>query len=180
MTENPTEALPWSALTRLVDIPETGLHVSLEAAPEVLAALAKPAGVDAVERLVAAFDLTPRGRGLHVGGRVIGTVRQTCTVTLDPLVNAIDEEVDDDFAPPRSAKEGPEEASGEEPEPLTGDSIDLGVLATEYLILGVDPYPRKPDAAFEPPAAPDPGGQESAAHPFAALSEWNKKGAVKE
>jgi uncharacterized metal-binding protein YceD (DUF177 family) len=176
MTEKLTE-FPWSALKRLNEVPESGLHVTLAAPPEMLAALAKPAGVDAVERLVAEFDLIPRGRGLHVGGRVTATVRQTCGVTLEPFLNAIDEAVDDDFAPPRTEKDrAKDEGDGdEETEPLTGDSIDLGVLATEYLILGVDPYPRKPDAAFAPPAT-----GEAAAHPFAALSGWNKKDAVKE
>ncbi|MGZ3360151.1 MAG: YceD family protein, partial [Xanthobacteraceae bacterium] len=55
------------------------------------------------------------------------------------------------------------------PEPLVGGMIDLGAIATEFLILGLDPYPRKPDAVFEAP----PGGDE-AAHPFAALAELKK------
>ena len=43
--------------------------------------------------------------------------------------------------------------------------IDLGRLATDALYLAVDPYPRKPDAVFEPLVeAPDPED-----HPFAAL-----------
>ena len=38
-------------------------------------------------------------------------------------------------------------------------------MATDALLLGVDPYPRKPGATFEPPAVPaDPED-----HPFAAL-----------
>ncbi len=97
------------------------------------AALAKPAGVDAVERLTASFDLTLRGRdGLHVGGRVSATVRQTCVVTLEPVVNEIDEAVDVDFAPARAAAAAPndidpEAATSDEPEPLVGNSVDLGV-----------------------------------------------------
>jgi hypothetical protein len=51
------------------------------------------------------------------------------------------------------------------PEPLVGGQIDLGAIATEFLILAIDPYPRKPDAVFQPP----PGGDDSA-HPFAALA----------
>jgi len=43
--------------------------------------------------------------------------------------------------------------------------IDLGRLATDALFLGIDPYPRRPDAVFEPPVvAADPED-----HPFAAL-----------
>ena len=85
-----------------------------------------------------------------------------------------------DFAPPEADKRRSDEievdpGSGEEPEPLAGNSVDLGLLATEFLILGIDPYPRKPDAAFEAPASADPAG-----HPFAALAAWSKKGTVKE
>jgi len=159
-------------MARVDDLPALGRHVRLEPSPDLLAALAKPAGVEAVERLVAAFDLTPRGTGVHIGGRVTATVRQTCGITLEPMRNEIDEAVDVDYAPARAA---PGDVAGEdEPEPLTGNSIDLALLATEFLILGVDPYPRKADAAFDPPAADEP------AHPFAALAGWNKKGAVKE
>ncbi len=51
------------------------------------------------------------------------------------------------------------------PEPIVNGAIDLGALAVEFLMLGLDPYPRKPGAVFEPVIAPvDP-----ADHPFAAL-----------
>ena len=55
------------------------------------------------------------------------------------------------------------------PEPLVGNAIDLGAIATEFLVLGLDPYPRKPDVVFEtPPAGDEP------AHPFAALAGLKK------
>lgn len=187
----PSDPIAWSAAVRLDDIPETGRRVLLEAGADVRAALAKPAGVDAIEALSASFDLTRRGRdGLHVAGRVQAQVRQTCVVTLEPLLNAVDEEIDVDFAPPRdvqlAARKSPQavdpgdddatQSSLDEPEPLVGNSVDLGALATEFLVLGIDPYPRKADAAFESPArAEDP-----AAHPFAALAGLSKKGTVKE
>jgi hypothetical protein len=176
---------PWSVLLPLHEISPSGKHVELDASTEVRAALAAPAGVDAVERLVAHFDLTPRGRdGVHVAGRVSATVRQLCVVTLEPVVNEIDEAVDVDFvsAPRGSAtKAAPDEidvdaAGPDEPEPLAGNAIDLGVLATEFLLLGVEPYPRKPGVAFDPPE----GGSDAAANPFAALAGWAKKGTVKE
>jgi hypothetical protein len=53
----------------------------------------------------------------------------------------------------------------EPPEPLQDGAIDLGAVATEFLILAVDPYPRRPGAVFDAPPAGDP-----AAHPFAALA----------
>jgi hypothetical protein len=177
-----TAERPWSVAVRLDEVPEAGRRVALEASEETRAALAGPVGVDAIEQLTATFDLTRRGRhGLHVEGRVNATVRQTCVVTLEPLVNTIDEAVEVDFAPPQAAEaDRPDEieidsGAGEEPEPLTGNSVDLGLLATEFLILGIDPYPRKADASFAPPAS-----GEAAAHPFAALAAWSKKGTVKE
>lgn len=180
-----TSERPWSATVRLDEVPETGKHIELEATDEVRAALNKPVGVEAVERLSASFDLFPRGRdGLHVTGRVSATVRQACVVTLEPVVNEIDEEVDVDFAPPPPevphTKDVPDDFDGpvpnaDEPEPLIGNSVDLGVLATEFLILGVDPYPRKPGVAFDAPQE-----DEATAHPFAALAGWNKKPTVKE
>jgi hypothetical protein len=173
---------PWSAAVRVDDVPPEGRHVALEASPEVRAALARPVGVDAIDRLVARFDVTRRGRdGFRVAGEVSATVRQTCVVTLEPVSNEINEPIEVDFAPPRADKlsdlneieidsDVPDEA-----EPLTGNSIDLGLLATEFLILGVEPYPRKGDAAFTAPAAGD-----VAAHPFAALAALKKDDSAKE
>src|SRR5215813_970469 len=133
---------PWSATIRLDEIGEAGRHLELEASETVCAALAKPAGVDAIERLVARFDLTRRGRDrLHVSGEVSGTVRQTCVVTLDPVVNDINEAIDLTFAPPRepveeAAQADPDVApSGDEVEPLIGNMVDLGLVATEFFIL---------------------------------------------
>jgi hypothetical protein len=176
-----TAERPWSVTVRVDEVPESGRRVALEASDETRAALAGPAAVDAVEQLTARFDLTRRGHGLHVEGRVSARVRQICVVSLEPMVNTIDEVVEVDFAPPQEAEKRRSDeievdpGAGEEPEPLAGNSVDLGLLATEFLILGVDPYPRKPDAAFEAPAA-----AESSGHPFAALAAWSKKGTVKE
>jgi hypothetical protein len=41
----------------------------------------------------------------------------------------------------------------------------------EFLILGIDPYPRKPDAVFDAPVVGDPKS-----HPFAALAALKKGG----
>jgi hypothetical protein len=173
---------PWSATIRLDEIGETGRHVELEASEAVRAALAKPAGVDAIERLVARFDVTRRGRDrLHVSGQVSGTVRQACIVTLDPVVNEINEPIDLTFASRRepvdeTAKNNLDAAaSGDEMEPLIGNAVDIGLVATEFFILGIDPYPRKPGAAFD---APEPASDPKS-HPFARLAALQKNSTVK-
>jgi uncharacterized metal-binding protein YceD (DUF177 family) len=172
----------WSVTVRVDQVPETGRHVALAASEADRAAVAKAAEVDAVEALSAAFDLTRRGReGLRATGTVRGTVRQTCVVSLEPLVNTVEEAIDVTFAP-HEAEAGLEPdavlaVQGEDPpEPLVNGSIDLGALATEFLILGIDPYPRKPGVAFTPPPAED----DSAGHPFAALAALKKASKVKD
>lgn len=171
---------PWTAVIRLDEVGEAGRHIELEASEAARAALAKPAGVDAVERAVASFDLTRRGReGLRVAGAVRARVRQTCVVTLEPLLNEIDEPIDLEFVPQVAALGIESEVdltqSFDEREMLVDGTVDLGALAAEFLILGVDPYPRKAGAAFEAPqTSPD-----AAAHPFAALGALKEKGTVK-
>ena len=169
---------PWSVPVALSDVPETGRHLDLAADAQARAAIARLAGLGALSRLRASFDVTLHGRqGLRVVGRVSATVGQTCVVTLEPIENEIDEAIDLVFTPhaasPASVRGGEEVEipADDAPEPLIDGTVDLGVLATEFLLLGIDPYPRKPGAVFEAPAAGD-----DSAHPFAALSTL-KKGA---
>ena len=55
------------------------------------------------------------------------------------------------------------------PEALAGGTVDLGAIAAEFLILGIDPYPRKAGAVFS-----SPPGAEASAHPFDALAALKK------
>src|SRR5262249_49472471 len=122
------------------------------------------------------FDVTPHGPdGLRVVGRVSATVAQTCSVTLEPMTSEVNEAVDLVFFPspagvpaPKSGREV-EVLLEDEPEALIDGTIDLAALATEFLVLGINPYPRKPDSVFEAPA-PEP----KSAGPFAALAGLRK------
>jgi len=164
----------WSVPLALSDVPDGGRHFDLVADEQARNAVAKHARLSALPRLEASFDVTLHGRdGLHVVGRVSATVGQTCVVTLEPLENEIDESIDLVFAPggalPLVAGGEVEVPAGDEPEVLVGGVIDLGAIATEFLILGLDPYPRKPDAIFQASAIGD-----DATHPFAALAALKK------
>src|SRR5215510_7131758 len=154
----------WSVQVRLDDVPESGLRLDLSPDATIRPALARAAGVDEVPRLHASFDLSRQGRdGLRVTGQVSATVRQTCVVTLEPVDNEVAEAVDLSFVPgdagePASREE--EITARELPELLVNGAVDLGAIATEFLVLGIDPYPRKAGAVF---AAPD--GGEAVEHP---------------
>jgi hypothetical protein len=162
------------------DIPETGRRFDLEADETIRTAIAAAIGLRALPRLQATFDVTRRGAdGLRVTGRVSATAGQTCVVTLEPIENEIEEAIAVDFVPPAAAAIGGaagegrqvEVTSEETPELLHGDAVDLGALATEFLILGIDPYPRKPGAVFQAPPAEAAGD-----HPFAALASLRRGG----
>jgi uncharacterized protein DUF177 involved in 23S rRNA accumulation len=166
---------PWRVPLTVAQIPETGLHLDIEASPVERAAIAEVGGLREILSANASLDVVPNGGGrFHVGGRVRARIGQTCVVTLDPIENDIDEEIDLIFAPPEQIPELSDLVDDaaesdvkipDPPEPIVNGVIDLGRLATDALFLGVDPYPRRPDAVFEPPLeAADPD-----AHPFAAL-----------
>jgi uncharacterized metal-binding protein YceD (DUF177 family) len=165
---------PWSVPVQVAEVPETGRRVEIAADAATREAVAKAVGVLALPSLEAAFDLAPvADGGVRVCGTVLATVQQRCVVTLDPVMTEVREPIDLTFLPPGTVEGTIRTADEEEPpEVLHGGTVDLGVLTTEFLILGIDPYPRKPGVTFDaPPSADDP-----AAHPFAALAALKKKG----
>ena len=165
---------PWRAFVPVMQIPDTGLHREIEADDAARVAMAEIAGLREIAYARAAFDLKPRSGGqVHVTGRIHARVGQNCVVTLEPLENDIDEEVDLTFAPSEQIPEIAEPEDDDDSatdmtdafEPIENGIIDLGRLASDMLYLAIDPYPRKEGAVFEPQvAARDPED-----HPFAAL-----------
>jgi uncharacterized metal-binding protein YceD (DUF177 family) len=165
---------PWNVPVSVDDIPEAGLHIEAEAPAEVRARLVKLANLRDLPRLSAVFDLTRRRRGVHVAGQVKARVGQTCVVTLDPLERDLDEPINLLFAPTGVASQcddaGPKIDDKEPPEPLVEGKLDLGAIATEFFLLGIDPYPRKAGAEFAAIKTVD-----DRARPFAALEALKKR-----
>jgi uncharacterized metal-binding protein YceD (DUF177 family) len=168
----------WRVPVRINEIPAGGRHLDLHADGARREAIARMMGLEALPRLDASFDISRLGGRVRVQGTVSARVRQTCVVTLEPIESEIHEPVDVVFAPGIPSGVRSEEglpgvevaiAADDAPEPLEGESIDLGEIATEHLILGIDPYPRKPGAVFAAPASPP-----DAENPFAALAGLKK------
>ncbi len=166
---------PWRSPVTVAQIPDTGLHRDIEADVAAREAMAELAGLREILTARASFDVTPISGGrVHVVGEVHARIGQTCVVTLDPIESEIDEVIDLEFAPPEQIPEladlvddaaDSEEEIPDPPEPIINGVIDLGRVATDAVFLAIDPYPRKPGAAFEPRMeAVDPED-----HPFAAL-----------
>jgi uncharacterized metal-binding protein YceD (DUF177 family) len=96
--------------------------------------------------------------GVRLKGRVRATIEQACVVTLDPVQQQIDEEVETVFLPENSRlAKRMTDGSGEMfldpegpdlPDTFSGDTIDVGAVAAEFAALAIDPYPRKPDLDY--------------------------------
>jgi len=171
-TETKADEISWSVPVVVADINDSGLRVSLEANEADRIEIARIVGLQDLPKLAAQFELNPLGHDeIRLVGQVDAVVGQTCVVTLDRVENTVSESVSLVFAPPSAIAEEPETGEDDEPgedppEPIINGRIDLARLAVEFLILGLDPYPRKAGAAFEPvntPPAPED-------HPFAGLA----------
>lgn len=177
---------PWRSPVIVAQIPDTGLHRKLEASAIERQAMAEVAGLREVLSAQADLEIVPKSGGrFQVTGSVRARIGQTCVVTLDPIENEIEEEVDLVFAPEAEVRkmadlieEGQDDTESPEvidpPEAIVNGIIDLGRIATDALFLAVDPYPRKEGAVFEAEViALDPED-----HPFAALKalQDRKKG----
>jgi hypothetical protein len=170
------DAHPWSVPVAIREVPVTGRHFDLAPDANMRAAVAQAIGLQALPRLEATLDVSRHGDdGLRVVGRVSATVGQVCIVTLEPIENELEEQVDVVFVPATGEAAGDDsktthDVDEDAPEPLVGGVVDLGVIATEFLMLGIDPYPRKAGAEFAAPVIGDDSG-----HPFAALAALKNK-----
>ncbi len=148
--------------------------LTLTADPDELAALASEVGVVSIEALKAVLKIVKQGKEVRVTGEIRASVTQECVVTLEPFASEIAEDVDVRFAFPAAPipsqhREGgrmsrrraqdmmdhrpappvlPTHEEDDPPDTIIDGKIDLGALAVEFMALGLDPYPRKPGAAF--------------------------------
>jgi len=178
---------PFSRPLFVDSVGEAGLRLDHVASESECAALAELNGLAAIRDLHVDADVARQGRDrLLVRGRVRAVVTQTCVVTLDPFDVDVDEAFEIEFAPEAEAEAAHTRAMAEleaapgraaatlaeqpdPPDPIIDGKIDLGALAAEFLVLGLDPYPHKPGVEFEPVIEDEP--QPS---PFAALAKLKK------
>lgn len=169
MTDHTSPDHPlFSRSVSVAEVPAHGLDLRVEPSEAERASLARHLAVLAVPEFSAKLHVAPEGRdGLRVTGTIEATVVQTCGVTLEPFEAPVKEAVDVHFVPAGTAvpPAAEDDESYDPPDEIVNGGIDVGALATEFLALGIDPYPRKPGAVFEAPAE-----DAAAASPFSALS----------
>lgn len=147
----------------------------LEASEAERAAIAEALEIVSLESLTAEVTVRPwRGEGVRVTGVVRAALHQECVVTLEPVAATVEEAFDMRLHPDvvESADVEVDPEAPDPPEPLAGNAVDVGAIALEHFVLGIDPYPRAPGVAFEPPGDED----EAEPSPFAALASLKDRG----
>jgi uncharacterized protein len=170
-------AEPFSLSVATGDIPTGGRRYHIEAGADERQRLAEALGIVAVPALTA--DLQVRrlhGATFEVRGALSAKVVQTDVVTLDPVEQEVAEEIDVALSPADDDTHRKHaSADAEEIEPVDSyrnGRIDLGMILSEHLALGIDPYPRGVGVEFED-RLEDEGPDAS---PFAALAALRGKG----
>jgi uncharacterized metal-binding protein YceD (DUF177 family) len=155
-------------------LPRDGQEVRFEADEAQRRSVAERFGIVGLERFEAdLFVARWQADGIAVEGTLTAAAVQTDVVTLDPVRQAIEEEVRLFFVPegsrlaPVAAPEGEVdlEPGDETVEIFRGDRVELGEPLVQLLGLALDPYPRGEDVAFE--AVTDSEAEPS---PFAVLA----------
>lgn len=179
--ENP----PLSHRVSVTRLPQKGMAVKLVATDAERLGLAREHGLVSVESFEADLLVAKwRSDGVKITGRVRASITQSCSITLEPIAEAVLEEVDAVFVPENSRLARPKfDADGEmvldaegpdAPETFSGDTIDVGALAEEFFELGIDPYPRKEGAELPAHLSTNPD-EPAKVSAFAKLAELKQK-----
>jgi hypothetical protein len=152
----PRSDLPFGRPLQVDNLPEPSLLVAVEADRRECDLLAKHVGIEAVDALTATFKVQRDGvTGVHLSGEIHARVQQTCVVSLEIFAAEIVEPVDVHFLPQVELRGWTSPADRfdplsdlDPPDPIIEGKIDLGQIAAEFLALGLDPYPRKPNVEF--------------------------------
>ena len=123
--------------------------------------------------LAATYSITrKREQRFEVEGRVTARLEQICGVTLEPIVQEIDEPLEVAFEPEagRDAEldTGFDPLGEDPPEAIVNNRLDVGRIVAEIVASAADPFPRAKDAMLDVSEA---GGDEEPArdNPFTVL-----------
>lgn len=154
-------------------------HHAIEASAAERAALARRFDLVAIKALSAslALERVDHGQAIKLDGRVRAEIVQSCVVSLAEVTAQIDETFMAVYAPgphgdEMAAGETIDESTLDDPEPLIGDTIDLGEAVVQQLATLIDPYPRAPGIELADVWQEKPAEH----HPFAALAQLKTRG----
>lgn len=165
---------------------ETRLEVTASAAE--CAALAKRYGILSVDSLTAKLRLrrVSGSKMIRLKGEFSAQAVQACVISLEPVVERIEDQFEMLFGDSEPGEDMEVLVHFDEedpPEPILHGMIDVGEAVAEFLALALTPFPRRPDAVFDPsllasaPADIEAPEEPRKPNPFAALSSLKQKNA---
>ena len=176
---------PFYRPLRIREVPEkVGLDRRIEATAAECAVIASEYELPGVASLAADLHIAANGGRFDVTGFVEAVLTQICVVTLEPFESALRHDVDISFAAPPPALRGSSaerpraaavvdidmDAEDDAPDRIVDNTIDLGAVALEFLMLARDPYPRKPGVHFTDVLIGEKEQEDPS--PFAALERF--------
>lgn len=134
----------FSRTVLLEDIGKSPFSQTIEANADERAALAKRLNVDDIQLFKADVHLEwTSAKVLLLSADFEAKVQQTCVRTLDKLTQTLKGHVEEEFTTdplPFQEEEMDLEALMSQPEPIEGDSLDVGEILSQHLSLDLNPY----------------------------------------
>jgi uncharacterized metal-binding protein YceD (DUF177 family) len=148
----------------------------VDASMEECAALAKRFGLVRIKSLAADVIVTRQDDIVAISGTVKGHVTQQCVATGEPIPAPLNVPFQIRMTPQGAETDADEiEIDADDCDVMyhDGQSVDIGEVVAQTMLLSLDPWPRHPDADAKLKAAGI--GDEAAIGPFAALRALKDK-----
>lgn len=163
----------WPLSLKLHELSHGPVRLTLSPDADQRTAISKELGLRSLPAFTASVTAKPWLDGVELSGRFNAVVEQVCGISLDPFEQMIEGRIDVRAVPNGSPHAVPDEGGEQDlaldapdpPDLLERDVVDVSGYVLEHLALEIDPFPRKPGAAFDylPP--------EAETSPFAALKK---------
>jgi len=162
----------WPAGLALHELGRGAVERRLIAEGPTRARIARALDLVELKSLEAKLRVTPWLDGALIEGLWTATVVQICGISLEPFETALGGKLSVRAAPSGSSALSVEldheieldPEAEDPPDEITDGVLPLGTYVVEDLSLAIDPFPRKPGAAFQPPPEP------TEPSPFAVLA----------
>ena len=160
-------------LSRVVSLASIGnaeRSINIEATADERAALARRFGLQSLDRMTASVTTSRLNDGaVQLGVVFAADVVQQCVATLESVEARVEGEEIILMAPPSAnSAEIVIDPTDDEPEPLLGETLDVGEVVAEQFGLALDPYPRKTGIEFQDDTI-RPNDGDDRVSPFEAL-----------
>ncbi|MEO1251501.1 MAG: hypothetical protein AAFW81_04045 [Pseudomonadota bacterium] len=138
----------FSVIVNLSSLPKAGKTFSLAPSESERAAVAARLGSPRIDVFEGEVHIKATAQRIDVSGCVRAQMLRECVASLEEMDETVDDRFDLEFVRVDSAKDHGivEDDAVDEPEPHSGDALDIGEILVQQLSLAMNPFPRKEGA----------------------------------